>query len=151
MNMRRMDRFEGDEWSKDFMRFLMAYRQKMEEFMNKEYSEFKNPFMLGDTYSDLIKQMYKDLNTESGVDADGEWEKKTWSSPDGSFHFESYSKSNMYEPKSKTQSETTIDTINLLEVKLRQAVQSENYEDAAKIRDLIKSLKDDSKDENPPK
>jgi hypothetical protein len=150
MDMRRMDRFDGDEWSKEFMKFMMAYRQRMEEFMNKNYSEFSDPFLLGDTYGDLIKRMFSNLNTNDEVDENG-WEKKSWSSPDGSIHFESYSKNNPYEPKSKTQSETTMDTINLLEVKLRQAVQNENYEDAAKIRDLIKSLKDDDKNENPPK
>ena len=36
-----------------------------------------------------------------------------------------------------------MDTLQLLDMKMRNAIIDEKYEDAAKIRDLIKSLKED--------
>jgi excinuclease UvrABC helicase subunit UvrB len=41
--------------------------------------------------------------------------------------------------------EQEIDTVKLLSKKLNQAIMDEKYEDAAKIRDLIKSLEEDKK------
>ena len=40
-----------------------------------------------------------------------------------------------------------MDTLTLLEGKLKKAIIDENYEDAAKIRDLIQSLEKDNKKE----
>ena len=45
--------------------------------------------------------------------------------------------------KVKFKKEDDVDTIELLNKKLKQAVINEKYEDAAKIRDLIKSLESD--------
>ena len=101
---------------------------------NKEKNMF-NPF---DVDQDLIKKMFGDIigfdkgphNLDYGRDYnDLDFNK--------SFKF--------YEPfHGKVEFEKEIDTLKLLDIKMRKAIMDENYEDAAKIRDLIKSLKEDN-------
>lgn len=147
-----------DEFNREFLRFLNMYQSGLENFMKKNYgtnkNQMKNPFFGIDPIDDdIIKKMFKisedDMNIEKGNDENGEWEKRSWSSPDGSTSFSSFSKSAFYNPfdgkiRFKEESDD-VDTVKLLEKKLNQAILDEKYEDAAKIRDLIKSLKEDEK------
>ena len=81
------------------------------------------------------------------VDEEDEWEKSNFSSPDGKSNFSSFSRSGIYNPFDGTVSfknqQKEMNTLQLLDMKMRNAIIDEKYEDAAKIRDLIKSLKED--------
>lgn len=147
-----------EEFRKEFMKFLNMYQNSLESFMKKTYNPrgfgfMSNPFFnIQPMDDDMLRDIFKNLdsmNTESGEDENGEWEKRNWTSPDGKSSFSSYSRSSFYNPfegkvKFKDKPEET-DTLKLLEKKLNKAVMNEDYESAAKIRDLIKSLKEDTK------
>jgi hypothetical protein len=150
-----------EEFREEFLRFLNTYQSTLESFMKKNYSSPKNyfvgpssfgmePFNL-DSLKKLINEINENMNVEKGDDENGSWVKKNWSSPDGSTFFNSFSRSSYFNPfgeglnlDEKYETEE-VDTIKLLERKLNKAISRERYEDAAKIRDLIKSLKDDTK------
>lgn len=158
-----MDNFEfndmGDEeFKKEFMRFLNMYQSGLESFMKKTYNPrglgfMSNPFFnIQPINDDMLKEIFKSLdgmNAESGEDENGEWEKKKWTSPDGKSSFSSYTRNSFYNPfenKVNFNGETEeTDTIKLLEKKLNKVIAEEDYESAAKIRDLIKSLKEETK------
>lgn len=93
----------------------------------------------------LFNTPMDDMDIEKGNDEFGPWENKSWTSPDGSTSYSSFKRyfnNPEYENRGK---QNDIDTIKLLELKLNKAVQDEKYEEAAKIRDLITSLKEDKK------
>lgn len=140
-----------DDFRKEFMKFLKLYGNGLQDFIKKSY--------LDDTDNLLKKSLFifepmntetqeridnidkEELNVEGEVDKGGEWEKRSWSSPDGSYHFSSFSRfkgRKKFEPRTIRED---INTIELLEKKLVESVNQERYEDAAKIRDLIKSFK----------
>ena len=145
---------DDEEFRKEFMKFLNMYQSGLENFMKKTYNTrgfMSNPFFnIHPMDDDMLKDIFKnldDVNTESGTDENGEWEKKNWSSPDGKSSFSSYTRNSFYNPfegkvKFKDNPEE-VDTVKLLEKKLNESVMKEDYESAAKIRDLIKSLKED--------
>jgi excinuclease UvrABC helicase subunit UvrB len=147
-----------EEFRNEFMKFLNNYKSSLESFMKSTYKPrglgfMSNPFFNiqpidDETLREIFRSM-DNINTEFGKDSDGEWEKKSWTSPDGSSSFRSYTKSSFYNPFDGSvkfkESSNDVDTIKLLEQKLNKAVLDEKYEDAAKIRDLIKSLKEDEK------
>jgi len=151
-----------DEFREEFLRFLNTYQSTLESFMKKNYSSPKNyfvgpssfgmePFNL-DVLKKLINEMNDSMNIEKGEDENGSWVRKNWSSPDGSTFFNSFSRNSFFNPfgedttsDEKEYQTEEIDTIKLLERKLNKAISKERYEDAAKIRDLIKSLKSDKK------
>lgn len=158
-----MDNFEfngmsDEEFKKEFMKFLNMYQSGLESFMKKTYNPkglgfTSNPFFnIQPIEDDMLKDIFKNLdgmNTESGEDENGEWEKKNWTSPDGKSSFSSYTRNSFYNPfenkvNFKGEPEET-DTIKLLEKKLNKVIMEEDYESAAKIRDLIKSLKEETK------
>lgn len=64
----------------------------------------------------------------------GDWEGQSYVSPDGTYSLTIMSKG--FPPKDKN------DQINMLEKKLNLAVEEQNFEDAAILRDKIKSLKE---------
>jgi excinuclease UvrABC helicase subunit UvrB len=148
-----------EEFRKEFMKFLNLYQSGLESFMKKTYKPrglgfMSNPFFnIQPMDDDMLREIFKNLdnvNSEFGDDVDGEWEKKSWMSPYGSSSFSSYTKSFYDQPESKyspKKNQNELDTIKLLETKLNKAVFDEKYEDAAKIRDLIKSLKEDKKED----
>jgi excinuclease UvrABC helicase subunit UvrB len=135
-----------DEFKKEFMRFLNYYQDSMKEFMRGPfgYDDFiklntnnENP------YENLFKNISnEDMDIQKGSDQHGEWEKRSWSSPDGKKQFTSFTRNSGFNPKNNTFMDNvdSIDTLTLLKNKLNKAVINEDYEDAAKIRDLIKSL-----------
>jgi excinuclease UvrABC helicase subunit UvrB len=148
-----------DEFMREFIKILNMYQSSVENFMKKNYESknfMSNPFFnILPINEDELKEMFKNIednfNVERGGDDNSEWEKRTWSSPDGSSSFSSFSRNSFYNPfdgKVKfKENQEDIDTIQLLEKKLNKAIESEKYEDAAKIRDLINNLKEDKKNE----
>ncbi len=151
-----------DEFREEFMWFLTTYQITLENFMKKNYSSPKNYFVKPssfgidafnfDSLKKLINEINDNMNIEKGEDENGSWERKNWSSPDGSTFFNSFSRNSYFNPfgeyinsEEKGYQTEEVDTIKLLERKLNKAISKERYEDAAKIRDLIKSLKEDRK------
>jgi len=140
-----MRNFNDDDFKKEFMRFLKMYESEMNKF--NDYFEGSKNNGIEDPLNELMKMLNADMgiNTKNGSDELGDWEKKSWSSPDGKTHYNSFTRSFSNEPSNYEFNpyfnEKEVDTIELLEKKLKQAVIDEDYENAAKIRDLINSLK----------
>lgn len=104
------------------------------------------------------------MEIKNGVDEDGEWESKNWTSPDGSISFSSFSRSTSSENLGKGISDDFInkkynsfinkdskstDNIKKLKIaKLQKAlnyvVEQEQYEKAAEIKKMIDELNSDS-------
>lgn len=147
-----------EEFRREFIKFLTQYQFGLEDFMKKTY-ESKNfmsdpfTFSIENLNDNYLKNIFRSLNNEgmdieNGEDESGSWEKRSWTSPDGNSSFSSYSRNSYYNPFNGkvdfNKNDNEIDTIKLLESKLNKAIMDEKYEDAAKIRDLINSLKKDS-------
>ena len=147
LNFNNMD---DEQFRKEFMRFLTMYKSNIQNLMNRNKSNdyFINPFCMDE---DMIKKIFNnikdDLNIDRGEDEEDEWEKRNFSSPDGKSNFSSFSRGGFYNPFDGSVSfknqQKEMDTLQLLDMKMRNAIIDEKYEDAAKIRDLIKSLKED--------
>ena len=148
-----------EEFNKEFLRFLNMYQSGLESFMKKNLGPQNNSFFGSnpmniepfdmDSLRKILSQLNDDMGLEKGNDENGEGEKRNWLSPDGSTSFSSFSRNQYFNPfegrVSKYRKEPEIDTMKLLTKKLNQAISDEKYEEAAKIRDLIKSLGDDKK------
>jgi len=154
MDMFGFNDMSDEEFKKEFMKFLNMYQSGLENFMKKNYGKPRSfdPFYFNiePLDSEMIKKMLGEisdnLKIEKGEDDKGAWETRSWSSPDGSTSYTSFSRNSYFNPfdgKVKFKKEDDVDTIELLNKKLKQAVINEKYEDAAKIRDLIKSLEND--------
>lgn len=147
-----------EEFRREFMKFLTMYQPSLESFIKKTYLKpsdledlnnqvfFRSKNLNTDFIPDFTSLSNKDLNIEKGSDEHGDWEKKTWSSPDGRSSYASFTRSfnseRYFKDKKQTKSDDT-HTLALLEQKLDKSIREEKYEDAAKIRDLIKSIKED--------
>ncbi len=91
-----------------------------------------------------------DMNIESGTDEFGNsWESRSWTSPDGSMTFYSSSRLSDFNPDDIRNlddyygnSRKKTDPLEVLESKLSDAIEDENYEAAAKFRDAIKAIKE---------
>lgn len=149
---------DDEEFKRDFMRFLNMYQSGLDNFIKKNYLRSEEPFNKSiffnfdpiddDVLRNILKQKSDEMDIEKGSDEMGEWEKRSWQSPDGSSSFNSYSRNSFFNPfegkvRFKEESDD-VTTLRLLERKLNNSIQEERYEDAAKIRDLIKSFKKDS-------
>jgi len=148
-----------EEFRREFMKFLTTYQSGLENYIRETYNNNKsfksNPFLSAESFDngslmDLFKGLNKEgMDTERGInDDDGEWEKRSWQSPDGSSSFSSFSKNYNFNPfdgggVTFGQNPDDISTIKLLEGKLKKSIIDENYENASKIRDLINNLKED--------
>lgn len=150
---------DDEEFRREFMKFLNMYQSGLDNFMKKTYNNKNyNSFFSIDPFDtsslrDLFKLINKEnIDTEKGGDENGEWERNYWQSPDGNTSFNSYIKSYYYDPFEDRlnfkNNKKEINTIKLLENKLNKAIMDENYESAAKIRDLINNLKEDKEKEN---
>lgn len=141
-----MRNFNDDDFKKEFMRFLKMYESEMNKF-NNYFENTTNNNGFEDPLNELMRMLNADtgINTKNGSDEFGDWEKKSWSSPDGKTHYNSFTRNFNNGPSNYEFNpffnEKEVDTIELLEKKLKQAVINEDYENAAKIRDLIDSLK----------
>lgn len=71
-------------------------------------------------------------SVESGVDENGEWEKKTFTSNDGSFTYSFFTKT------SKNKNE--LNEVDLLKKELEQCIEKQDFESAVEIRDKIKNI-----------
>jgi len=139
---------DDEQFRKEFMRFLTLYQSSIQNFMNKKNNPFKNTFNLDE---DSIKRIFNDIQSNLNIDNDeydsGEWERKDFTSPNGKGDFSSFSRSGFYNPFDGSvrfsEKPQEMDTLKLLDIKLKQSIINEDYESCSKIRDLIKSLKED--------
>ena len=111
---------------------FLKERDKFDSIYNQILNN--NTPMLGPTGS---------AKTESGVNEDGsKWYKTTFTSNDGSYTSTSYVSSTNFKnewystPSNKV---TTNFELSNLKKALNEAVESQNFEDAVKLRDLIKA------------
>ena len=100
---------------------------------NDLFSEFDSLFDGFNSYSNPMMVRGK-KNVESGDDENGTWTKETFTSDDGSYQITSIYRYNN-EVSKKGYGE-----VNELKKQLSTAVESQDYETAAKIRDQIKSI-----------
>jgi hypothetical protein len=140
-----------DEFRREFLRILNMYKGGMDSYMKKFYggdNNFSNNIG-GVNEEDIFKkffgQMPDDMNIERGIDDDGsDWESKEWSSPDGLSGFRSYRRHNFTNPMlNRHMEEDELDTVEVLNKRLRKAVDEEKYEEASKIHKLIKQLNEE--------
>jgi excinuclease UvrABC helicase subunit UvrB len=73
-----------------------------------------------------------EFKIESGEDENGKWERKSWKSTDGTSSYVSYM---------KVSSPKQIETEEELKKQLQEAVEKQEFERAAKLRDKISHLK----------
>lgn len=157
MDIYRFNGMDDEDFKREFVKFLNMYQSGLENFMKKNYGTNRNLdfFSMGmepfdnDIFKKIINNISEDMDTQKGSDDKGEWEKRNWSSPDGSTKYSSFSRNSYFNPFDGNvefkKEDDEVDTIKLLNKKLNKAIMRERYEDAAKIRDLINSLKEDNK------
>jgi excinuclease UvrABC helicase subunit UvrB len=75
-------------------------------------------------------------NVENGSDENGDWTKQTFTSNDGSYSITSVVR---YYSGEQTPSKNT-DELSKLKFQLNKAIEEQEFEEAAKLRDQIKSL-----------
>lgn len=134
---------DDDLFRRDFLNFLNQHQKRMNDFMKRMYS--KDELGSDDTFNKLMSRLSEEgFNVENGEDEYGTWGKSNWTSQDGSINYDSYFREyNPYkELKPQPKNTQEVSTLGLLESKLKKAIMKEDYESAAKIRDLIKSLED---------
>jgi len=134
---------DDDLFRKDFLNFLNQHQKRMSDFMKKMYGE--NDLNSDQTFNNIMSKLnINPNNVEKGEDEYGSWESNEWFSNEGNTHYNSFFREfNPYKdikPRSGTQEVSTLD---LLESKLNKSILEEDYESAAKIRDLMKSLSND--------
>lgn len=149
-----MSDFKFNNWNdeffrREFLKFLNEHEKNMSEFMKKMYNqkpkENKDFKKINDYLNKMMGDFNQDLRSSTEKDSGefGSWEKSSWISDDGSSYFTSYNRD--YEPFLKKENLKNIDTVELLEEKLKKSIIDEDYESSAKIRDLIKDLENKSK------
>ena len=108
-----------------------------------------------------------EMDVEKGQDESGEWESKTWTSPDGSISYSSFSRSSNFDDevnlpdeiaerwreklnRKKESSPEEIKNVKLakLKIALDRAVEQERYEKAAEIKKMMDELKSEKKEKN---
>lgn len=146
-----MDNFRFHDWNdehfrRQFLRFLNQHEQRMNEFMKQMYGQkpeenddFKR---LNDYFNKMLGDLNNNFDVERGEDEYGPWERSSWMSPDGSSMYTSYNYGKNPYKKENLNNLNKVNTVELLEEKLKKSILIEDYESAAKIRDLIKSLED---------
>lgn len=100
---------------------------------NDLFSEFDSLFEgFGWDTSPMTIKVRKSV--DSGSDDNGEWTKETYTSEDGTYQVTSIYRYNT--PTTKKES----NEISVLKEKMYKAVESQDFEEAAKLRDKIQSL-----------
>lgn len=92
---------------------------------------FKKMFDLFNIFDDLFIQDFYNLNNKNK----GDWKEQKFTSPDGSFVFSYYTRTLEDEKGDKNTNE-----IDSLKLKLNEAVECQNFEEAVELRDKIKKL-----------
>lgn len=114
--------------------------------------------LFGDFRRKTMKDIYKELNemlstneffsseglnlnekTKEGSDKFGNWKKTTFTSEDGSMSFTSYVRS--FNTPQSTSTDDTSDVKNL-KSELEVAIEEQNFEKAAELRDKIKKIQE---------
>lgn len=144
MNFNNMD---DDEFRKKFIKLINFYKLGMDEFFNKKIKKKDDTNNEDGLGPDFLNNLF----TPSGFPNPfipnnlNDWDRKDWESKDGLRSFTTFTRKNIESPfnnEIKPQSHVgDIDTMTLLENKLNKAIINEDYEDAAKIRDLMLSIK----------
>ena len=129
---------DDEQFRKEFMRFLNLYQSSMEDFIDKSEKKGNGLFLYNPLGFDenMIRKIINNINEDMSNkdDLKRQLPDNYMNSIMGYFNNEkSYNK----EPKK-------LNTIDLLNKKLYQSISKEDYESAAKIRDLIESLKKDN-------
>ena len=102
---------------------------------NDLFSEFDSLFDGFNSYGSNPLMVRGKKNVESGDDEDGAWTKETFTSDDGTYQITSiYRYNGESTPKQKS------NEISVLERELKNAVEKQDYEAAAKLRDQIKTI-----------
>jgi excinuclease UvrABC helicase subunit UvrB len=102
---------------------------------NDLFSEFDSLFDGFNSYSSNPLMVRGKKNVESGDDEEGTWTKETFTSDDGTYQITSIYRYNVEgTPKQKS------NEISVLERELKNAVEKQDYETAAKLRDQIKTI-----------
>ena len=100
---------------------------------NDLFSDFDSLFSDFNSFNSPLMVRGK-KNVESGDDDNGTWMKETFTSDDGSYQVTS-----MYRYNGKTTKKDSTE-ISKLKTQLETAVEKQDYETAAKLRDQIKSI-----------
>lgn len=143
-------RMEDDEFRKKFMGIVGGYQRDYDSIIKLFNHMGYNPFSGLSSYDNIDRyfgpskgSFLKDLDF-TGFNEDG-WNGEHWVSPDGRTHISSFTRSmtpeEFYEMDRKSEKDLPTEyVIELLQKKLKNAISDENYEEAANIRDTIKSL-----------
>jgi len=129
-----------EQFRREFLRFMSFYQKDMEKFIKAYYGN-RNPFTSFNDTEEFFNRLGIDINEVNfdGIkDDSSEWETKSWASPNGLTNFRAF---RQRLGTDKNLKET--DTLDLLKEKLNLAIIDENYENAAKIKKLMDSIKKD--------
>jgi len=144
------DDMNDEEFRREFLRMMLNQQRRYDSYLSGMFGNQYNTFGSGMDNLDLLKLMMgidpSNISSEGGVDENGEWESNTWESPDGSTRFRSFKRYGFNGPNKGRREEENVNTVKLLESKLKKAVALEEYEEAQKIKDLIDSLKKEEND-----
>lgn len=162
------ERFNRMMNDKGFRNKYNKFRSELEELMrlisrkNNGYTPFNFRFIpLNNPRMDENQNDFNipdgEMDVEKGSDENGDWEKKYWSSPDGSMSFTSFSRSSSFDddnglpdgmaelfgsvkPKVKNPKEEKKLKLAKLQKTLDYLVEQEKYEKAAEIKKMIEDL-----------
>jgi len=148
---------DDEQFQKEFIRFLTLHQSSIKNLMeaNKKNNPFNsfnpfNPFNGKNNFDvdeDYIKRIFNNIHSNLNLNNDEEWERKDFTDPNGKEDFSSFSRSGFYNPFDGTvrfnEKQQEMGTLELLDIKLKESIMNEDYENSAKIRDLINSLKED--------
>lgn len=102
---------------------------------NDLFSEFDSLFDGFNSYGSNPLMVRGKKNVESGDDEDGTWTKETFTSDDGTYQITS-----IYRYNGEGTTKQKSNEISVLERELKNAVEKQDYETAAKLRDQIKTI-----------
>jgi len=134
--------------------FNKNYPSIFDGFLSNETDLFESIF---NQFNKTLKPTVGETKTESGVNENGsKWYKTTFTSKDGSYTQSVYSSTPSYKPtwtpKSKTKTTTpttpTDSVITELTEKLNKAVETQDYENAVKWRDELRTYEKNADEVN---
>lgn len=128
-----------EQFRREFLRFISFYQKDMEKFIKAYYGN-RNPFTPFNETEEFFNRLNMDINEVNFDDIkdDSEWETKSWTSPNGMTNFRAFRQRIGVDKNLKE-----INTLELLKQKLNLAIIDEKYENAAKIKKLMDSIKKD--------
>jgi excinuclease UvrABC helicase subunit UvrB len=142
-NFNNMD---DEEFRKHFMKFINMYQSSLEGFMKNNYDKtnfMNNPFFNIKPLSDEeLQKILNSLNDSFSMGGEEPWKNQQNSNFFKKFNYNPYG-NDRFEKEDEE-----VDTLKLLDKKLKESIINEKYEDAAKIRDLINNIKKDREKEN---